>query len=92
MSIIRWRSPRGTYRILLLGDSMSEGVEVPLEDLYWKRLESKLPECPAFGGRRIEVISLAVNGYGTAQEYLSLRERGFATPARPSAARVLFRE
>src|SRR5437868_7633360 len=48
----------GTYRILLLGDSMSEGVEVPLQDLYWKRLESILPECPAFSGRRIEVISL----------------------------------
>ena len=68
--------PPGTYRILLLGDSMSEGVEVALQDVYWKRLESILPECPAFSGRRIEVISLAVNGYGTAQEYLTLRERG----------------
>jgi GDSL-like Lipase/Acylhydrolase family len=66
----------GTYRILLLGDSMSEGVEVPFQDLYWKWLESILPECPTFSGRRIEVISLAVNGYGTAQEYLTLRERG----------------
>ena len=68
--------PAGVYRILLLGDSMSEGVEVALQDLYWKRLESILPQCPAFDGRRVEVISLAVNGYGTAQEYLTLRERG----------------
>jgi hypothetical protein len=68
--------PPGTYRILLLGDSMSEGVEVALQDLYWKRLESTLPQCPAFSRLSIEVISLAVNGYGTAQEYLTLRERG----------------
>jgi hypothetical protein len=68
--------PPGAYRILLLGDSMSEGVEVALQDLYWKRLESSLPQCPAFEGRPIEVISFAVNGYGTAQEYLTLRERG----------------
>src|SRR5215831_7705557 len=68
--------PAGVYRILLLGDSMSEGVEVALQDLYWKRLETILPQCPALDGRRVEVISLAVNGYGTAQEYLTLRERG----------------
>lgn len=69
-------TPPGTYRILLLGDSMSEGVEVALQDLYWKRLESTLPQCPAFSGLSVEVISLAVNGYSTAQEYLTLRERG----------------
>lgn len=68
--------PQGTYRILLLGDSMSEGVEVAFQDLYWKRLESILPQCRSFSGRHIEVISFAVNGYSTAQEYLTLRERG----------------
>ena len=68
--------PPGTYRIVLLGDSMTEGIEVPLQDVYWKRLEALLPQCPAFVGRQIEVISLAVNGYGTAQEYLTLKERG----------------
>ncbi len=69
------KSPE-TYRIVILGDSMTEGMEVALGDLYWKQLESLLPHCPAFAGRQIEVISLAVNGYGTAQEYLTLRERG----------------
>jgi hypothetical protein len=68
--------PAGIYRILLLGDSMSEGVEVALDELYWKQLEALLTQCVALAGRRIEVISLAVNGYGTAQEYLTLRERG----------------
>jgi hypothetical protein len=68
--------PPGTYRVLLLGDSMSEGREVAFQDLYWKRLEALLPQCQDFAGRRIEVISFAVNGYGTAQEFLTLRERG----------------
>ncbi|HEY1430610.1 MAG TPA: SGNH/GDSL hydrolase family protein [Stellaceae bacterium] len=66
----------GTYRIVILGDSMTEGREVEFGDLYWKQLESLLPQCPAFVGRDIEVISLAANGYGTAQEYLTLREKG----------------
>ena len=66
----------GTYRIVLLGDSMSEGVEVAFADLYWKRLEAILTRCPAFSGRRIEVVSFAVNGYGTAQEFLTFEERG----------------
>ncbi len=68
--------PPGTYRIVLLGNSMSEGVEVAFEDLYWKELEAGLARCPAFAGQRIEVVSFAVNGYGTAQEFLTLRERG----------------
>src|SRR5207253_5928862 len=68
--------PPGTYRIVVLGDSMTEGVEVALDELYWKQLESLLPRCRGFAGRRIEIISLAVNGYGTAQEFLALKERG----------------
>jgi hypothetical protein len=68
--------PPGTYRIVLLGDSMSEGVEVAFADLYWKRLEALLTRCPAFSGRRVEVVSFAVNGYGTAQELLTFEERG----------------
>jgi hypothetical protein len=80
--------PPGVYRILLLGDSMSEGVEVALQDLYWKRLEPELTQCSALSGRRTEVISFAVNGYGTAQEYLTLRERG--TKYRPDLVLLAF--
>lgn len=66
----------GTYRIVILGDSMTEGVEVDLEALYWKRLEALLPRCPALAGKPVEALSFAVNGYGTAQEYLTLKRRG----------------
>lgn len=66
--------PPGTYRIAVLGDSMTEGREVMLEETYWKRLEALLPACPALAGKKIEVMNYAVNGYGTAQEYLSLKD------------------
>jgi hypothetical protein len=68
--------PADAYRIVLLGDSMSESLETGFEDLYWRRLEPLLAGCPALDGRRVEVISFAVNGYGTAQEYLTLQQRG----------------
>jgi hypothetical protein len=59
----------------MLGDSMTEGIEVDLGALYWKQLETLLPACPAFAERQVEVMGFAVNGYGTAQEYLTLQQR-----------------
>ena len=66
--------PPGTYRIAVLGDSMTEGREVNLDETYWKRLETLLGACPGFANEKVEVLNYAVNGYGTAQEYLSLKE------------------
>lgn len=66
--------PEGTYRIAVLGDSMTEGREVTLEQTYWKRLEPLLAACPAFQDRRVEVLNFGVNGYGTAQEYFTLKK------------------
>ncbi|MBV9242240.1 MAG: SGNH/GDSL hydrolase family protein, partial [Acidobacteria bacterium] len=33
--------------------------------------------CPAFSGKRVEILSFGVSGYGTAQELLMMRERVF---------------
>jgi hypothetical protein len=63
----------GTYRIAVIGDSMTEGREVMLEETYWKRLESLLHACPALADKKIEMLSYGVNGYGTPQEYLALK-------------------
>jgi len=65
--------PPHTYRIVLLGNSMSEAVEVPLDDIYWRRLMPLLQGCRT-DGATVEVLSFAVNGYGTAQEYLTLEK------------------
>ena len=69
--------PSGTFRIAVLGDSYAEAMQVAMEDTFWKVLELELQTCQAFQGRQIEVINFGVAGYGTAQEVLTLRHRGW---------------
>lgn len=65
--------PPGTFRILLLGDSFVEALQVPIEETFARGLEQRLP---ARFGRPVEVVSMGVSGYGTASEYLWYREVG----------------
>src|SRR5262245_58255765 len=62
-------------RILLIGDSQTEGLQVRYEETYGavlqRSLERLLPE------RRFEVVNLAVSAYGTHQEVLTLRRYGW---------------
>jgi len=67
--------PAGTVRIAVLGDSFTEAMHVPMEQIYWSVLERKLQDCKAFSGKRVEVINFGVSGYGTAQELITLRRR-----------------
>jgi hypothetical protein len=66
--------PAGVYRIVILGDSFIEAMQVPLQDTVGRRLEQELNQLP--GGVRYEVISLGVSGYGTASELLAYRDIG----------------
>src|SRR5262249_55373264 len=68
------KSP-GTYRVLLLGDSFVEAMQVPIEQTFARRLEAALTRP---GGPRVEVISMGVSGYGTTSQYLWYREHGRA--------------
>lgn len=70
--------PANTARIVVLGDSMAEALQVPLEKTFWSLLEQKLTACRAFGSREVEVINFGVSGYGTAQALLTLRHRAAA--------------
>lgn len=65
--------PRGVYRVLILGDSFAEGMQVPLEDTVGKQLEQLLN---AHGGRPYEVINGGVAGFGTDTELLFYRRQG----------------
>ena len=65
--------PPGTFRILLLGDSFVEALQVPIEQTFARGLEQRLS---AETGRRVEVVSMGVSGYGTAGEYLWYRDVG----------------
>lgn len=52
-----------TFRILVLGDSFTAGLQVPLEQTFPKRLEAQLQQ--EFPQPNVEVINAAVIGYGT---------------------------
>lgn len=61
------KSP-GKYRILVLGDSFTEAVQVSEGDLFTRQIEASHPQ--------FEVINAGVGGYGTIQEYLYLATEG----------------
>ncbi|HEX6265568.1 MAG TPA: SGNH/GDSL hydrolase family protein [Burkholderiales bacterium] len=67
--------PAGVYRIAVLGDAFSEGMQVALEETYWWQLGERLQGCGFQQGRRIEVLNFGVRGYGTAQAYLMLQTK-----------------
>jgi hypothetical protein len=73
------RSP-GKLRVLVLGDSFTYGIGVADEETFSARLEALDP--------RFEVLNTGVNGYGTAQELLLLRDQGLAL--RPDVVVLVF--
>jgi len=68
-----YEKPDNPYRILLLGASFSEALQVDLNETYENVIEKKLNE--RLNGR-YEIINAAVGGYSTAQKYLFLRTEG----------------
>jgi len=72
--------PSGKYRVLILGDSFTEGVHVGEDDVFSARLESM--------NRQIEALNAGVGGYGTVQEYLYLISEG--RKFKPDLALVMF--
>lgn len=66
--------PPGVYRILVLGDSAVEGIQVDEELTICRQLERLLNARQ--DGRTYEVLNGGVAGWGTGQEYLFLREEG----------------
>jgi len=62
------------YKILLLGDSVSWGDGVRMEQTYSFLLERKLNS--DYPGKTFEVINTGVPGYSTFQQLIYLRKRG----------------
>jgi hypothetical protein len=69
--------PLGVYRIAVLGDSYAEAMSVDLEETFWWLLAWRLQACGFQPGKRIEAVNFGVSGYGTAQQLLTLRHRGW---------------
>lgn len=65
--------PEGVYRVLLLGDSFMEALQVPFDSAFGARLEAELPEVL---GRKVEVVIAGVSGWGTDDELRYLTEYG----------------
>jgi len=67
--------PPGSFRILVLGDSVAAGQGVGrYEDTFPSLLEKLLRD----GGLEAEVLNFAVTGYNTQQEVETLRDKGLA--------------
>jgi len=67
-----YAKPPGITRVLILGDSMTEGLQVPLERTFASILERGLHDA----GRAVEVINAGVKGFGTDNELLFFRKEG----------------
>lgn len=65
--------PSDVFRVLLLGDSFVEAVQVEATQTVAARLEVALQ---AQSSRRVEVINAGVAGYGTGQEMLLFEQEG----------------
>jgi len=75
-----WRSPEvplakpaGTYRIVVLGDSFMDALQVGDDETFAQRLGALVE--PRVG-RPVEVVNLGCASYGTDQELLALRHEG----------------
>ena len=76
--------PANTYRIAVVGCSLTEGKQVPIDQTYCQVLEKRLN---ARGGPvKYEVLNFAVSAYTLGQEYLRLKH--FAMQFKPDL--VLF--
>jgi hypothetical protein len=71
-----YEKPQDVFRILVLGDSYIEALQVQLEDSFTAQLETKLNAHAS--SRRFEVLSLGQSGFGTGEEYVRYLNFGVA--------------
>ncbi|MBC7999828.1 MAG: SGNH/GDSL hydrolase family protein [Leptolyngbya sp.] len=81
--------PAGIKRVAVLGDSHSEGLQVPLNNTYARRLEASLNGSANKTADKTgyEVINFACSGYSTAQEYVQFSEE--VAPYKPDVTVIL---
>ena len=64
--------PPDTARVVILGDSFTEAQQVAYEDTFAAVVQQELASCPSLRGKKIEVLNLGCDGYGTAQERIAM--------------------
>jgi hypothetical protein len=70
--------PPGVVRIAVIGDSYTEGIQVPEDKTFTDVAGRELANCPLLKGQRIEAMNFGVDGYGTAQELITLNRKVWA--------------
>jgi lysophospholipase L1-like esterase len=68
--------PPGTFRILVLGDSFTEGLQVDDEEVWPKLAERIIAERRVEGGVAVELVNAAIAGAGTADQIRYLQVFG----------------
>jgi hypothetical protein len=63
--------PPKTLRVAVLGDSYAAAENVDASEAFWAVLERELSS--GVRGYKVEVLNFGVDGYGTAQEFLTLK-------------------
>lgn len=70
-----WGKPKDTYRILIIGDSFTEGQGVEIKQTYGKLLESEFKDQ---SDKKVEVITAGMAGWSPLPEYLYLGKYGLS--------------
>jgi hypothetical protein len=68
--------PAGTFRALVMGDSVVEGAQVGEDATMAARLRQEL--ATVAGGKRVETVNAGVAGFGTGQQLLFLQREGLS--------------
>lgn len=76
--------PAMTYRIALLGDSATEGLQVPMSDTYATFLQSLI----STPGKKTEVLNFGCSSYSTGQELLQFEHE--VTQYKPDLTILLY--
>jgi hypothetical protein len=67
--------PADVFRVAVLGDSYVEAIQVPENTTFTAIIGRELRDCPLLKGKRVESMNFGVDGYGTAQELVTLRRK-----------------
>ncbi len=68
--------PNDTYRILIFGDSMAEGLQVTFYERFSYIMENELNNCEYKPNEKVEIINFALSGTGQARQFEM--QQGFA--------------